>query len=63
MKAIKDKDKVDGLYFSDVQFEGYKEGEDNNILVGEVVCTVAPNAAKEDADKDKTDDTAKEENK
>ncbi len=63
LKAIKDKDKVDGLYFSDVQFEGYKEGEDNNILVGEVVCTVAPNAAKEDADKDKKDDTAKEENK
>ncbi|MBR1749486.1 MAG: pilus assembly protein PilM [Ruminococcus sp.] len=60
LKAIEDKDREGGVFFSDVTFDGYKDGEDNKVDLGDITATISPSIVKEDAE---NADAAKEENK
>ena len=59
IKAVKDEDKVGGLYFTDVSYNGFDMTEDEKYSLGDIKLEINLNAVKDEDAKDNTKEEAK----
>ena len=59
IKAVKDEDKVGGLYFTDVSYNGFDMTEDEKYSLGDIKLEINLNAVKDEDAKDDTKEEAK----